>query len=272
MAKPEDKNQENALRWKRNQLDYLLGYAKHPTFAELGCGTGFVAGIIAERFVRSKVIGIDRNPLRLASLKTIPRTSAICGDIRSVCLRDESVDSALIVSTLHEVYSESGKIGIAHTLGSAARALKHGGRLILYDRVRPEPRRVMIDFIDPDQRVRFTRFARDFRMRKVEYIEEGSEILLDIADAFEFIEQFALETGDDWNTKLGETNFFFTGKEYSAACSRAGLEIYRATIWEEAYGTPEKLADKMIIDTLFTRAWIGLVVEKGGGARPDDLL
>jgi len=253
---------DDELRRKRYYLEYLLPFIRPSIIAELGCGSGFVAECVEQRLTEGMIIGVDRDAGRLASLKSIPATHALCGDIRTACLRDESVDTALIISTLHEVYSESGKDGIANALSSAARALKYGGRLILYDRVRSGPRRVMIDFTDPDLRIRFDRFFRDFNMRDIEYIEEGSKILSDIDDAFEFIEKFALETGNGWYDKLGETDLFFSQQEYAVACLKAGLKIVNGIIWKEQRGTPEELIDRMIIDVNYSRSWIGLVVEK----------
>ncbi len=253
---------DDLLKWKAHCLGQIFEFAKPSRVAELGCGSGFAIETIAEYFPEDRVIGMDRDARRLASLKSIPGVYPVCGDIRSACLRDECVDTALIISTLHEVYSQSGEIGVHAALFDAARILKADGRLIIYDRVKPRAQRTMFDFLDPDLRIRFMRFAKDFRMRKVEYVEEGSKILLDIADAFEFIERFALENGDAWYTNLGETNLFFTREEYARACMRAGMNVTRMIIWRENHGTPENLLDRLIMDVIFRREWIGLAAEK----------
>jgi len=97
--------------------------------ADLGCGTGSIAGAIAP-FV-AKVIGVDQSPAMLdaAARRTASLTNIDLrlGSLSSLPLDDRSCDAALLVLTLAYVAAP------LPALREAARILRPNGRLVVVD-------------------------------------------------------------------------------------------------------------------------------------------
>jgi ubiquinone/menaquinone biosynthesis C-methylase UbiE len=112
------------------EVHSLLGLID-PTLvvADLGCGTGRAAELLAP-YVR-QVVAVDASEemLRAARirLQSMPNVVVHAGTLESLPLADESVDAAYLTLVLHHV-SDPGAV-----LSQAARVLKPGGRLILTD-------------------------------------------------------------------------------------------------------------------------------------------
>lgn len=106
----------------------LLGLCEPEwTVADLGCGAGHVAALIAP-FVR-RVVGVDASPAMLAAAgKVVPGNVQLRqGTLEALPIADGEVDVALLVLVLHYVPDP------AQALAEAARVLKPGGRLIVVD-------------------------------------------------------------------------------------------------------------------------------------------
>ncbi len=102
--------------------------------ADLGCGTGEVAGELAPRVKR--VIGIDRSPAMLdaarRSLAGHANVELREGTLEEIPISDASVDAALTLLVLTYVPD------LTRALAEARRVLKPGGRLVVVDLVRHE--------------------------------------------------------------------------------------------------------------------------------------
>lgn len=95
--------------------------------ADLGCGTGHVASLVAP-FVDT-VIGVDASAGMLAAAReSAPANVSLRqGALEALPVRDGEVDVALLVLVLHHVPDP------ARALAEAARAVKPGGRVIVVD-------------------------------------------------------------------------------------------------------------------------------------------
>jgi ubiquinone/menaquinone biosynthesis C-methylase UbiE/DNA-binding transcriptional ArsR family regulator len=112
------------------------------TVADLGCGTGALASIVAP-FVR-RVVAVDGSPEMLdAARARLADAAAVefrAGALESLPIGDAEVDAALLFLVLHHVADP------AVALAEAARVLRPGGRLLVVDMVphdREDYRRAM---------------------------------------------------------------------------------------------------------------------------------
>jgi ArsR family transcriptional regulator len=97
--------------------------------ADLGCGTGIVAEVLAPHVAR--VIGVDASPFQLKEARRRLRHAANVelreARLEALPLDGGSVDAALLVLVLHYVPEPR------QALAEAARILKPGGRLLVVD-------------------------------------------------------------------------------------------------------------------------------------------
>ena len=95
--------------------------------ADLGCGAGHVAALVAP-FV-GRVIGVDASPAMLAAAAdAVPANVDLRqGTLEALPIGDAEIDLALLVLVLHHVPDP------ARAVAEAARVLRPGGRLIIVD-------------------------------------------------------------------------------------------------------------------------------------------
>jgi len=99
------------------------------TVADLGCGTGAMAAILAPHVKR--VIGVDASEEMLDAAKQrlgeCVNVELRRGTLEALPVSSESVDAATLMLVLHHLPSP------AQALGEAARILKPGGRVLIVD-------------------------------------------------------------------------------------------------------------------------------------------
>lgn len=104
-------------------------------FADIGCGTGVFAGMLAP--IAGKVIGIDREPTMLEAARTrlgCPGNIELkLGEVENLPLEDSSVDVAVLGLVLHHL--EEPLIALRET----ARVLRPHGQLLIVD-IQPHQR------------------------------------------------------------------------------------------------------------------------------------
>jgi ubiquinone/menaquinone biosynthesis C-methylase UbiE len=112
----------------------LARYGPAGTLADIGCGPGRLAILIARRYPALRVLGVDasaemvdRAAAHAASLGLADRTEFRCGDVARLPLADESVDFAVSTFSLHHWADPERGLQEIH------RVLKPRGQLVLFD-------------------------------------------------------------------------------------------------------------------------------------------
>jgi ArsR family transcriptional regulator len=124
-----DKIREDLFgRW--SHLHALLGLIdERCTVADLGCGTGQVAAVLAPYVAR--IIAIDRSAEMLQAARTRlrewPNVEIRRGELEALPVDDGTLDAATLMLVLHHTSDPSA------VLAAAARALREGGRLLVTD-------------------------------------------------------------------------------------------------------------------------------------------
>jgi len=99
------------------------------TVADLGCGTGRLAGLLAP--FAGSLIGVDRSPEMLALARTrlaaMENVELRQGDLEALPIDDATIDVAILSLVLHYVPDPGRALSEAH------RVLRPGGRLLVLD-------------------------------------------------------------------------------------------------------------------------------------------
>ena len=99
------------------------------TVADLGCGTGRLAGLLAP--FAGRLIGVDRSPEMLALARTrlaeLENVELRQGDLETLPIDDGTIDVAILSLVLHYVPDPGRALVEAH------RILRPGGRLLVLD-------------------------------------------------------------------------------------------------------------------------------------------
>jgi ubiquinone/menaquinone biosynthesis C-methylase UbiE len=122
----------------------LAGYSPTGTLADIGCGPGYLATLIAQRHPDLQVLGLDTaNEMvqaaarNAAKLGLAGRVQFRQGDAGELPLPDGTLDFAVSTLSLHH-WSQPGS-----SLAEIHRVLKPGGQLLLFD-LRRDPIRIFL--------------------------------------------------------------------------------------------------------------------------------
>ncbi len=212
---------------RRKWLEHLIKYVKPHTIVEFGCGSGFVLEILSYHFPDSTIIGVDKSIERLEEVykKKLKNVVPTKSDFTKTIFPDNTIDTAIFIGSLHEVFSTMGKNRVRDTFILARNALRSNGVLIVQDFLKPSKKSIELSFNNEATRKKFFRFANEFCQRKIEFEEVNDGVRLDIADAVEFISKYRSPTEEDWNEEMHETHFFFTEEEYRDTAQEASFVI-----------------------------------------------
>ena len=217
----------------------IIPYVKEGKIVELGCGTGATLSILSKAFPRSVIVGVDRrmDRLEIANGRGLGNVIVVNGDIMQKIFPSSSFDTVIFKFSLHEVYSSNGNEGVNKALRNAHEILKDDGVLIVYDHLRPDPRKVEFRVKQDTYKVRFERFVEEFAPRKVKYEMKGEWISLDISDCLEFLTKYR---GLRWEEEMKEVHFFYTEKDFKQILTNVGFNIvhvkkygFERDVWRE---------------------------------------
>ena len=103
----------------------------NPRVLEMGCGTGFVCRLLAQRYPVADVVGVDPSPVFVERARTLashlPRVSFECADGRALTQDEASFDGVVINTTASHVPQPERLVAEAH------RVLRAGGWLAVFD-------------------------------------------------------------------------------------------------------------------------------------------
>jgi SAM-dependent methyltransferase len=205
----------------------MLAWVRPGTIADLGCGTGTVLELLARAFPESRLIAVDCSEEMLArSRARFPGIEVRAGDISERVLDPESVDTIVLCSIMHEVFSYKGYDyePVRMTLVQAQRALKPGGRMIIRDGVKPsQTDSVYLTFLRPAVRAKFERFAREFGSSEIVWRPVGERVQIARRDAFEFLSKYIYDT--NWAHEVKEHFGVFTLEGWLTELELAGFRV-----------------------------------------------
>ncbi len=180
------------------KLKDITPWVKPGLVIDAGIGTGAVLGALNKKFPSSRMVGIDSSrhfaAIAKKKFRNNPKIEIIRADLRDPVISAKSATTAIFSAVLHELYSYNGYSmdAVIQTLKNGYRALRPGGRLIIRDGIRPEPKEVYLWLKDDGVHNIFRKFAREFKNGSgVEYktLNTDGKILyrLDLATAYEFL-------------------------------------------------------------------------------------
>ncbi len=123
--------QEKGAGYRRSgwRIGLLEKYVRGDT-VDLGSGAGYTSRrLLAEGLInRLVLVDLADKPLGEAVRANNPRVIAVCGDIRDQLFREESFDTVLLYSTIHNI---PGREYRRLVIRQACRYLRRGGHLVV---------------------------------------------------------------------------------------------------------------------------------------------
>ncbi len=222
----------------------MLEYVRSGVIVEVGPGGGVVLDLLADRFMTSRIVGIDASEAVVEAFATRALGQKVAYEVRlgdafeieKMFGRGE-VSTVIFCSVLHEIFSyvEWGEPRRRFQLGSvlaivaaAYRTLMPGGRIVIRDGVMPTDEPRVLELTSPAWREGFELFARSFEARPVPFERlSESRVRLSQPDLYEFLTTFTWGP-DSFPYEIREQRAVLPRAEYVAklleACTRADPE------------------------------------------------
>ena len=182
--------------------------------ADIGCGPGYLAALIAQRYPHLHVVGFDSScemirtaRLNAAALDLSDRVEFREGDVSSLPVPEGTLDFAVSTLSLHH-WSDPGR-----ALAEFQRVLKPGGQLLIFD-LRRDPRRFFHWLM---------RFAQSWVVPgALRRIHEPLGSLLSSYTVAEVENLFAQSPFHEWKVEGGPAWFFAWARKRLPAPSAGG--------------------------------------------------
>jgi SAM-dependent methyltransferase len=211
----------------------LLRFIRPGVIADLGCGTGTVMELLRRKSPRSRIIGVDSSAEMLARCRARFRGAELrIGDVAGPLFDDGSIDTIVLCSIMHEVFSYKGYDygAVRRALRHAAKALKPGGRLLIRDGVKPSRQdAVYLTFLNAAVHDKFLRFSREFGSSDIAWRLVDSRIQVARRDAMEFLSKYFYDV--NWKHEVREQFGVFTLEEWEGELRKAGFQV----LYRESY-------------------------------------
>lgn len=218
-------NKKNESREERLLL--LLKHSLQGKIIEFGCGDGNILQILSKNYPESLIVGIDINRERIDKVnkRNLKNVITFLSDVGSDIFPKNSFNTTIFIGVLHEIFSYQGKEQVNNAIKNAYKVLKKNGRLLIGEFLKPESKKVDLIFKNTKAYSKFSRFANEYKVRKIVYKKIGNKIILDIVDAVEFLSKYFSPTEEDWREEIKEAHFSLTMNDYRNELEKVGFEI-----------------------------------------------
>ena len=214
----------------------LLRHVRPGVIVELGCGSGTVLELLRRAFPKSDLVGVDLSDRMVRRCRRrFPGVRIRKGDVARRLFADASVDTVVMCSIMHEVFSYKGYDygAVRGALRAAAAALRRGGRLVLRDGVKPaREEAVYLTFLNGATRDKFLRFSREFGSSVVTWREVAGRTQVARRDAMEFLTKYLYDV--NWVHEVREHFGVFTLRQWADELRSAGFRV----VHRESYLIP----------------------------------
>ncbi|MBI4144100.1 methyltransferase domain-containing protein [Candidatus Woesearchaeota archaeon] len=212
----------------------ILAFVLPGNIVEFGCGNGAVLELLSAHFPESTVVGVDLSDTLLDMAEQRKYAGKVIlkkADIIKAKFPENTLNTAVFCSVLHEVYSYSGydRSAVRAGLKNAYDSLKPGGRLIIRDGVKPKNDLVGLSFKNEEVLQKFYRFAKDFGPYQIPYKKEGDIVKLRRADCMEFLTKYIYDV--NWDIEVKEHFGFWSMNEYANELEKLGFRV----VYKQSY-------------------------------------
>ena len=257
----------------------LLKFVRAGVIADLGCGSGTVLELLRRKYRQCQFIGVDLSPEMVdRCLTRFPGLQVKCHDITQPVFDPGSIDTIVLCSIMHEVFSYNGYdySAVRRTLRHCAQALRGGGRLIIRDGLKPARQDVVyLTFLNEAAFDKFARFSLDFGSSEIVWKLVGNHrVQVARRDAMEFLTKYIYDV--NWKYEVKEQFGVFTLAEWAEELRKVGLKVVhkesylipwlRVTHWEKDVKIEVKTA-RGFRPTDYPHSTMILVGEKEAGRR-----
>ncbi len=214
----------------------LLRFVRPGVIADLGCGVGTVLGLLVRKFPGSQIVGLDLSEEMVRHCRArFPKVEVRRHDITRRLFDDGSIDTILLCSVLHEVFTYNGYdvTAVRETLGICADALRKGGRLVVRDGLKPAREdSVYMTFLNEGAKIKFIRFAREFGSSEIVWREVAGRVHVARRDAMEFLTKYIYDV--NWQYEVKEHFGVLSLDGWCGELERARLKV----VHKESYLIP----------------------------------
>ncbi len=251
---------DNAIEFKFRDIEPFVVQGK---IVDAGCGTGALVFKLSEKFTESDVIGIEatRKFYEFCKLQNYPNPFVYFyrRNILDQNFKENTINTFIYSSVLHEIYSYTGKKAFYKLLKNTFKQLTPGGNIIIRDVIGPEngKEKILLELNEKDGKsegkiqelstyTKFFRFVKDFKPRRIKFkkINFGGKKLIEISlrDSYEYISKMSYT--DNWMSEMHEEFGFWSFSDWVKELKKIGFEVLKGS---------QTFSNPYIIDNYYKR-------------------
>ncbi len=242
-------------------------FVKEGKIVDVGCSTGSLIKLLAKEFHESDIIGIEAARKFYEHAKSQEYESPLVffyrRNITDQNFKENSINTFIYSSVMHELYSYIGEEMLAKIIGDAHSQLVDGGRLVIRDVVGPNnPDKIIYmalnqndgsskgDISSLSTYSKFFHFVKDFKPRQIKYKEElidGKKLIkLSLRDAYEYLSKMTYT--DNWESEMHEEFGFYSFEIWKEKLRQAGFKIVAGSKeFKNPYIISKKYKDRAVL-------------------------